>query len=318
MAHLVETMFSVREKPWHYELTKEVTKLIQEAPTSRDAIRLAGLDWNVNSRPIYDSFGKEIKGFKANTRDIDNTVLGIVTDKYRIVQNREAFEFTDSLLNNDEGIEIHYETAGSLKNGRTIWLLAKMPTTTILGDDIDPYICFTNSHDRTGAIKVAMTPIRVVCNNTLTFALNNAKRCWSTKRMGDMNSKLIEAKHTLGLATAYMDELNLTAEQMAEKTITDSQIEQILDELFPVDKEKDSERKIRNAQEIKDSFMTCYYMPDIKQFRNTAWGLTNAMSDLVTHVRPTRESANYRENNWGRIINGHPLIDAMNKALVRI
>lgn len=313
MAHLVETLFTTREKAWH-----GLGTVVQEAPTSRDAIELAGLNWRVDSRPIYDVFGKEIKGFKANTRDSDNSILGIVTDKYRIVQNAEAFEFTDNLLNNDEDIEILYESAGSLKNGKTIWLLAQMPTTTILGDDVEPYICFTNSHDGTGAIKVCMTPIRVVCNNTLNLALQTAKRSWSTKHMGDMNSKLAEAKETLGFATAYMENLNLTAEQMAEKKITDGQIEQILNELFPIDKEKDSERKIRNVEEIKNSFMTCYFMPDIKQFRNTAWGLVNAMSDMATHVKPTRESSNYRENNWNRTLNGHPLVDAMVKAVARV
>lgn len=313
MAHLVETLFTTREKAWH-----GLGTVVQEAPTSRDAIELAELNWRVDSRPIYDAFGKEIKGFKANTRDSDNSILGIVTDKYRIVQNTEAFEFTDNLLNNNEDIEIHYESAGSLKNGKTIWLLAQMPTTTILGDDVEPYICFTNSHDGTGAIRIAMTPIRVVCNNTLNLALQTAKRSWSTKHMGDMNSKLAEARETLGFATAYMENLNLTAEQMAEKKITDGQIEQILNELFPVDKEKDSERKIKNVEEIKNSFMTCYYMPDIKQFRNTAWGLVNAMSDMAAHVKPTRESSNYRENNWNRTLNGHPLVDAMVKAVARV
>ena len=136
----VETMFSVREKPWH-----GLGQIIDEAPTSRDAIEYAGLNWYVESNPIFDAKGNEIKGFKANTRSSDNSVLGVVTDKYKIVQNVEAFDFTDNII----GDEMRYETAGSLRNGKTIWLLGKMPDRYICEDKFEPYIVFTNSHDGT-------------------------------------------------------------------------------------------------------------------------------------------------------------------------
>ena len=86
MPDYVEEMFSVREKPWHYEMTKDRTHILSEAPTSRDAIELAGLNWVVESKPVFDEKGNEIKGFKANTRSSDNSVLGIVTNKYKILQ----------------------------------------------------------------------------------------------------------------------------------------------------------------------------------------------------------------------------------------
>ena len=198
MAAAVETMFYVRELPWH-----GLGKRLEEAPTSKEAIIQAGLDWEVDQRPIYDAFGKEIPRYRANTRSTDNSILGIVTDKYQVVQNAEAFEFTDSLI--DEGVT--YETAGSLRDGKTIWLLAKMPQQKILDDEFDPYVCFTNTHDGTGSIKAFMTPIRVVCYNTLNLAISQAKRAWSTKHMGDMKSKLEEARETLGFANDYMEKL---------------------------------------------------------------------------------------------------------------
>ena len=162
MPALVESMMYVREKPWHGLGTQ-----VEEAPTSAEALRMAGLDWNVVQRNIQVCGGAKIQNYKANIRDSDGTVLGVVTDRYKIVQNAEAFEFTDSLI----GGEVRYETAGSLNGGRKIWLLAKLPETEIVGDKTEPYLCFTNTHDGSGAIRVCMTPIRVVCNNTLNLAL---------------------------------------------------------------------------------------------------------------------------------------------------
>lgn len=307
MAHLVESMFSVRETPWH-----GLGTIVNEAPTSAEAIKLAGLDWDVVSNPVFDANGNEIHGYKANTRSTDNSVLGIVSNKYKIVQNKEAFEFTDNLI---ESGDVKYETAGSLKNGRQIWLLAKMPEKNILGDKFDPYICFSNTHDGTGAIKVCMTPIRVVCNNTLNFALSNATRTWSTKHMGDMAGKIHEAKITLGLANKYMDELTIAADKYANTKITDTEIEAVLNDLFPVDLNEDTKRKINNVQEIKDAFYVCYNMPDIAKFKGTQYGVINAMSDMVGHSAPARKTATYQENNWGRIMVGHPFLDALVKKL---
>ena len=303
----VETLFSVREVPWH-----GIGTIVENAPTSYEAIKLAGLDWEVISNPIYDASGNEIKGYKANTRNSDDSVLGLVSDRYQIVQNLEAFEFTDNLISSQV---MTYETAGSLRKGKQIWILAKMPEVNILNDKVEPYICFTNTHDGTGAIKVCMTPIRVVCNNTLNIALRNAKRCWSTKHMGDMAGKLHEAKQTLFYANNYMTELSNSADRFANASITDAQVQEVLDEIFPVDTVNDSARKIHNVQQIIDGFYACYDMPDIAKFKGTQWGVVNAMADLIGHTAPTRNTTTYQENNWGRIMNGHPIFDATVKKL---
>ena len=304
MAAEFESGVFVREVPWH-----GLGTIVEDAPTSKDAIVLAGLNWNVVGQPIYDQFGNEIPGYKANVRDSDNSVLGIVTNKYKVIQNLEAFSFTDSLINED----VHYEAAGSLRKGKTIWLLAKMPERKILDDKFDPYVCFTNSHDGTGAIKVCCTPIRVVCMNTLNLALSRAKRTWSTKHMGDLNSKLIEARHTLGLANDYMDELAKQAEVLSEVKVSDITLEGILNSIYPVDVTKDSERKLRNVNQIKENFFRCYDMSDISQYKGTAWGIMNAMSDMVTHIAPVRMTSTYQENMWGKVMSGHPDMDKMLK-----
>ncbi len=155
MAANVETMFFTgRTAPWH-----GLGTMVENAPTSEDALILAGLDWKVVQKNLVTEDGFSVPGFKANVRDLDNRTLGVVTDRYKVVQNDEAFSFTDSLL----GEGVTYETAGSLQEGRRTWILAKLPQRYIIsGDELTPYLVFMNSHDGTGAIKAAMTPIRVV------------------------------------------------------------------------------------------------------------------------------------------------------------
>ena len=304
MSANVETMMYVREKPWH-----GLGTMVAEAPTSADALKLAGLDWMVKSEPVFTADG-EIRGYKANVRDSDGAVLGVVTDRYKVCQNTDAFEFTDNLI----GGEVRYETAGSLAGGRKIWLLAKLPDTEICGDKTEPYLCFTNSHDATGAIRACMTPVRVVCNNTLNFALNTAKRSWAARHTGDLKTKLAEAHRCLDMAGQYMDELAKYADRLANTTVTDEEVQNIIKELFPV-KEDATDREKSNAKELHDEFMVCYMMPDIKQFRGTAWGVANAITDLADHNAPQRNAQNYRENNWGRIINGHAMVDKLTSLL---
>ena len=126
----VETMFYTREKPWHGLGTK-----VQEAPCSADALIYAGLDWSVNQRDVFTGSGTLIPGYKANVRSTDEAILGIVSDRYKVVQNEDAFRFTDDLL----GEGVTYETAGALQGGRKVWLLARMPHRYIIaGDEIAP------------------------------------------------------------------------------------------------------------------------------------------------------------------------------------
>lgn len=303
MAANVETMMYVREKPWH-----GLGTMVMEAPTSADALRLAGLDWTVDQTPVYTDAGIEITGYKANRRNSDNAILGIVSDRYKIVQNTEAFEFTDALIGETENGVVKYETAGSLCGGKRVWLLAKMPTQKILDDDVEPYMFFSNTHDGSGAIKVGLTPVRIVCNNTLNIALNTAKRQWSTKHIGNMQSKLEEAKLCLQLADKYMKGLNEEADRLANAILYKEQIDEIFNEMFPIDDDT-TERKKNNINEFKNEYYMCYLRPDIAQFMNTAWGAVNAMSDVVTHSAPKRNTANYAENRWGKIMDGHAIFD---------
>ena len=307
MAALVESMVYTREKPWHGLGTK-----VEEAPTSADALRLAGLDWRVEQKNIQLCGGSKVPGYKANVRSTDGKVLGVVSDRYRIVQNADAFEFTDSIIGGD----VRYETAGSLNGGKKIWLLAKLPETEIAGDKTEPYLCFSNTHDGSGAVRVCMTPIRVVCNNTLNLALDSAKRAWSVRHTGSLQRNIHEARACLRMANTYMGALAEKADRMANTAITRDQLNRILDELFPVD-EHSTEREKQNIKKLRDEYMVCYFAPDLVKFRDTAWGAYNAMSDMITHNAPLRKTENYRENNWGRLMDGHVMMDKM-AALLKV
>lgn len=306
MAANVETMFYTnvtttgeRYAPWH-GLGTEVDKALN----SREALEMSGLNWKVVSKPIYTKEGIEIPGYIANTRDSDNSVLGIVSDKYSIVQNEDAFAFTDALLD----MEARYVTAGSLKNGRSVWLLAELPRTKILGDEVDQFLVFANTHDGSGAVKCAISPVRVCCQNTLNLALSTAKRNWTCKHMGNIDNKLWEATHTLQLANKYMEDLRINAEKLAEVKISQDEVMQIVSDMFATP-EKASERVVANAQKAKQEFMVAYYMPDIKQFRDTAWGLVNASADWVAHAAPQRNTSTYAERNFEKVVFGHPIFD---------
>lgn len=307
MAAEVETMFYVRETPWHGLGTK-----VMETPTSKEALSLAELDWRVEQEPIYTETGNLISGFKANVRDTDQKILGVVTDRYKVIQNEEAFAFTDELL----GEGVRYETAGSLQGGRKVWLLAHMPHEYIIaGERISPYLVFSNTHDGSGAIRVAITPIRVVCNNTLNLALSTAKRSWSTIHIGDIKSKLEEAKNTLFMANAYMDELGREFENLRQKKLTDKQVMDYIELLIPLDENATSQQK-KNIIRLQDDMKMRYFdAPDLKDVGNNAYRFINAVSDFATHAEPLRRTANYKEQVFSKTVDGNPLIDKAYKMM---
>jgi phage/plasmid-like protein (TIGR03299 family) len=296
----VESMFSVREKPWH-----GLGTIVAEAPKSEEALKWAGLDWQVEQTPLYTPHGK-VDGYKANVRSTDGQVLGVVTDRYRVIQNTEAFAFTDELL----GAGVRYETAGSLQGGRKIWLLARMPREFIIaGERISPYLVFSNTHDGSGAVRVAVTPIRVVCNNTLNLALNTAARSFSMVHTGDIRGKVNEAKQTLFMADQYMEQLGREFERLRKQKVTDSQVQEYIGLLLPLEKDA-SPVTVKNVRKLRDDLQARYYdAPDLKSVGSNAYRFINAVSDFATHADPIRRTKNYQENLFMRTYEGNPMID---------
>ena len=302
MAHEIETMFYTRTAPWH-----GLEIQVMEALSSADALEQSGLDWQVVQQPIYTGNGYLIPNYKANVRDKDNSILGIVSDRYSIVQNIEAFEFTDSLL----GEGVRYETAGALQGGRRVWLLAKLPEKYIInGEKIEPFLVFSNSHDGSQAITVAMTPIRVVCQNTLNLALRQAKRSWSSKHVGNISGKLHEARETLQLAHSYMDGLGREIDNLSKIKISDSKaVELIQNELAPYPDNATAVQK-KNINQLREDMAIRYFeAPDLKALPKNGYRFVNAISDHSTHATPIRQTASYSENLFMRTMDGLTLLD---------
>ena len=302
MAANVESMFYTRTKPWH-----GLGVQVQEAPESKDALRLAGLDWKVYQREVYTDSGIRIDDYRANVRNTDNRVLGVVTERYKIVQNEEAFAFTDALL----GKGVRYETAGSLQDGRKVWLLARLPKEYIIsGEQISPYLVFSNSHDGSAAVRVAVTPIRVVCNNTLNLALSTAKRSWAMVHTGNIKGKIHEAQETLLMAETYMNKLGKEFETLKRQKLSDRQIKEYIELLLPLEKTT-SLVTAKNVKKLRDDLRARYYdAPDLQDVGgNNAYRFINAVSDFATHNEPLRRTTNYKENLFMRTMDGNPMID---------
>lgn len=297
MAANVESMFYVRETPWHGLGTK-----VKEAPASNDALILA----EVLQEPIFTAASEPIEGYKVNVRDSDRKVLGVVTDRYKVIQNNEAFAFTDELL----GEGVRYETAGSLQGGKKVWLLAHMPREYIIsGEQISPYLVFSNTHDGSGAIKVALTPIRVVCQNTLNLALAKANRCWSMIHTGDIHEKMQEARDTLLRAENYMQELGQEFENLRMKKLSDRQVTEYIEILLPLE-DNSTPQQTKNIRKLREDMKMRYFdAPDLQHVGKNAYRFVNAVSDFATHAEPLRKTANYKENLFARTMEGNPMID---------
>ena len=320
MAANVEWMFSGNnETPWH-----GIGEIVAGTLSSEEAIKVAKLDWEVIPKPIYDEFGREISGYKVNQQSTDNKNLGIVTDRYKIVQNKDAFAFTDELL----GQGVRYETAGSLASGKRVWMLARMEGTVIAEEKIDPYLVFTNSHDGTGAIRVAITPIRVVCQNTLNLALRKASRHWSCVHTGDIQGKLEEARYTLMNAEAYMDALEEEFGELKLKKVSETQVRDMTEKLLELEfaslfkkaiktgkvldfKEAQKQQKFEDKINRKRTDILNIYFdkPDLRGTEHTAFRFVNAVSDYATHTTDHKNTRNYQENLFMKTVDGHSLID---------
>ncbi len=320
MAANVEWMFSGNNvTPWH-----NIGEVIKGTLSSEEAIKVAKLDWEVIPMPIYDEKGREIPGFKVNRRTSDGKNLGVVTNKYKVVQNKDAFAFTDALLG--EGVQ--YETAGSLSSGKRVWMMARMEKTLLAEEEIDPYLVFTNSHDGTGAVRVAITPVRTVCENTLNLALRKASRHWSCSHMGYIEHKLDEARYTLASAERYMEALEEEFGELKLKTVSERQVREMTDKLLELEfndlfkkaiktgkivEFKEALRQQKAEEKIsrkRNDILNIYFdKPDLCGTEHSAFRFVNAVSDYATHTTDHKNTANYQENLFMKTIDGNNLID---------
>ena len=276
-------MWFQREYPW-----QGLGKDIADAKTVDEAIVLSDLNWMVKPMTAYfeetPGVFAPIPATVANVRDRDNRVLGVVSDEYKILQNREAFDVLDYVIDREGGRNFH--AAGSLDDGRRTFMVTSMKPVDVLGDRIEPYIIMANSHDTSTGMHIAITPLRQACINALPIAIQNAKRVFSAMHTGNMQAKILEAQQMLARYEEYMTVFPEVAEQMVTRNIYPDEMERLLAELFPAPPEEQATKLILEINERrKDSLMFLYEkQPDIAKFGHTGWAFYNAVADYCAHV----------------------------------
>lgn len=298
-----DEMFSVRRMPWH-----RLGVVLDEPPASiDDALDNAGLGWRVRSADVLverraawrDDFGQthaaevvpamtaDGGSYRANVREDTGDLLGIVSEDYRVVDNREAFEFLDALI----GSELHFETAGSLHGGRRVWVLARLPEwAEVGGDETATYVYVANSHDGTLAVTAAATGVRIVCANTLAWALRRsdhgeaAARTFRFRHSGNLALKFDEARQVMGMTLEWGRRFKALGDQLAREPITEPRFERsVLSELFAV---QDGMGKVARANrerarvEVLDLFRGKGAAGDTSgNSPGTKWAAANAIAE---------------------------------------
>jgi phage/plasmid-like protein (TIGR03299 family) len=300
------SFFSVQQKAWH-----GLGRIVEQYPTSEEAIKYAGLDYEVIKTSLYTRGTNIIEttssieitdnelhvpNYYANIRSDNNAILGVVGKDYHIVQNREAFAFFDAIVGGGEGIL--YETAGALGDGERIFITAKLPDYIRVGngDDVtEKYIFLTTSHDGSGSITAAFTPIRIVCQNTLNASLRNMSNVVRIKHTAGAKQRLEDAHKVMGLANTLSNQLEGIFNKWAKVKVTDGEVRKLIQLALCPNKETfdllkkgaDDEISTVFKNTVEDAF--AYAMiSDTQQMdttKGTLFGAYNAVTGYYQNVR---------------------------------
>jgi phage/plasmid-like protein (TIGR03299 family) len=283
--------------------------LPNESLDSTEALTYSGLaGWQLTKQPI--SVGNPDDGYRtipdhfAVTRATDGRALGVVGHNYRIVQNEEAFAWADELLG---GEGFFYKTAGSLRGGQIVWLLAKTPFQVDLPDSrVEMYVLISSTHDGSGAVTAAVTPVRVVCMNTLRAALSRAQASCRVRHTSGAQARLDEAQRVLGLTRGAAERVRQRAEQLAATRIGDGDFRAFLHSLVP--DPPDSRQGQSRAANVREEINRIYHGRRFGQdeVHGTAWGAWQAVVAYNDHAMTSRttRTSTAAETRFERILGG--------------
>ena len=291
-----EAAFAARNTPaWH-----NLGTVFEDEVTTDEMLELAHLDnWDVHLRPVTvegvdsDRFAKQyFATIRTNPFDGDFDALSIVGERYKTFQNEELFDFGQALLHNG-GI---WESAGSIREGRQVFASLVIPNSITLdpegaNDKVESYLMLTTSHDGTSAIVAGITPVRVVCQNTLNFAINGLKQSFKIRHTQSAEGKIQVARETLGLATAYMNEFEVEAQSMIETEMSNAQFETIFNQLYPLDVEAGKAATTRHEnkwEQALDLFVADDENASNENIVGTAWAGLNALTEQGQWFRNPR------------------------------
>ena len=262
--------------------------------TSEQVVELANLNYEVSKTPIYikPTIGDvetplEIPDVLATYRVDNGTPLGLVSNKYEVVQNKDAFLFFDPIIDRGEAI---YETAGVLGKGERVFITAKLPEDIMVaGEKVQQYLLITNGHDGKNAVRVGFTPIRVVCNNTLTAALGSLKNSYTIFHFNNPLQRIKEAHKVMGLASSYMSDVTKIFEDMANTRLSDEQLRVFIEDIFVnksyVEKNEKVSTRAKNLVDKVYNFAKYHPTQVTSATDNTLYGAYNAVSGYFGHVK---------------------------------
>lgn len=310
----IETMAYAAEGgvPWH----KLGTSVERDAFTTRDGLRIAGLDWTVAKQPLFvptslDGDFVEVPGYNAVMRDTDKSILGVVSSEYSVLQNAEAMDIVDSVLRDAE-VEVRWETMGALKGGKEIFGAARIPENIVVGDgDVQyPYLMIRTGHDGTTALDILPTVIRPVCWNTVTLALSkrasqaDGARGGTMTHIGDVKAKTSALKRSLNASIRRIGEYEKAIKRLADTDTTGELMREYLDILFPPVAAlpegstphyltTDNPRvhlygvpdNLVGVEQDRRSEKIARFMKAYNEETPTAWGLFNAATGYSDHMR---------------------------------
>jgi phage/plasmid-like protein (TIGR03299 family) len=296
MSHMLEqygdmaSFASLREPAWH-----GLGTVIDEAVSTSEMLDLAHLSgWNVRLEAV-NLPGRSHKEYFATVRtnpfDGEPDVLGVVGERYKVLQNEELFTFGDALL--DGG---RWETAGSIKNGTVVFGSLALDRQTDLdpkgrGDKVNNYLLVHTSHDGSLAIQASVTPVRVVCQNTLNMAVGykgkGAKQSFRIRHTATLQGKVQAAREALGLANQYLDEFDKIAAEMIAKEINDQKFFDIITAVYPKPEENTKGAMTKWENKI-DTLNDIYNGETCVNIKGTAWGAYNAMTERLDWFRNPR------------------------------
>lgn len=281
----VESMAFTAERgvPWHGE-----GRMIDSLATAGEMIEASGLDWEVALEPIALATGEQIDFKQAVVRQTDRSVLGVIGMGYKPVQNAEAFDFADALVADDGN---KYETAGSLDGGKTIFLsvdLSAVEPIKVAGDsEFKTFLLLSNAHDGSKALRVTVTPVRVVCQNTLNLAFRGSKNVFTIRHTGDVQSKMTAARDALDISIDYMRRFESVAASLVDLTITDARAEKVVRDAFQMREstEDTPDSKWHTEHHATKALDLLSSSADLAPFKGTGWGVLNAVAEYVDHER---------------------------------
>ncbi len=280
MAHQIENMFYVGKKPWH-GLGVEVNEDIG----IYDGLDQSGLHWYVDKLPLYLDDGTIVPDYYATVRMSDRSVLGVVGSRYTVLQNDDAFKWFEPYI---ESKLVKLHTAGSLQNGRRVWILAKVNGifTVAKNDDLELFLLLSHSHDGSLQVDVGTTPIRVVCANTLRMAhTDSASKLFKVKHGKNVKRSLEDLKHDIE-RILFGFETTLNAYKfLASIRVSQSQLTNYVRDVFRVAEEKEVSTRLQNQMDRVEQLFVTGMGNNLTSVAGTAWAAYNAVTQWLAYER---------------------------------